>query len=141
MSRSHPRAAAILAVWLVLFVVPTYAQDAPAAANDPAQILDSKIIADAQKSSEVMKNLGYLSDVIGPRLTGSANLKRANEWTADVMKSYGLTNVHLEPWTIPIGWERGTVSARIVEPDNGRTLTMASHAWTPGTQGTLVRAG
>ena len=39
-----------------------------------------RIIADAQKTSEIMKNLGYLSDVIGPRLTGSANVKRANEW-------------------------------------------------------------
>ena len=66
-----------------------------------------------------MNNLTYLSDQIGPRLTGSANLKRANEWTAEKMKEYGLVNVHLEPWTIPVGWERGTAYARILEPGLG----------------------
>src|SRR5258708_3116290 len=45
--------------------------------------------------SEVMKTLSYLTDVIGPRLTGSPNLKRANEWTKDRLTSWGLTNAHL----------------------------------------------
>jgi hypothetical protein len=85
-----------------------------------------------------MKNITYLSDEIGPRLTGSDNLKRANEWTAEKMKSYGLTNVHLEPWTIPVGWERGTLTAKMVEPDNGRSLTMAAAGWAPSTNGKVV---
>ncbi len=97
--------------------------------------LDKKLIAQAKDGSEVMANLTYLSDVIGPRLTGSPNVKRANEWTAEKMKSYGLSNVHLEPWTIPVAWERGTVTARLLEPDNGRTLTMAAAGWSPGTKG------
>jgi carboxypeptidase Q len=105
---------------------------------EAALALDKKLIAEAKAGSEVMKNLTYLSDVIGPRLTGSANLKRANEWAAEVMKSYGLSNVHLEPWTIPVGWERGTATARILEPDNGRSLTIAAMAWTPGTNGKVV---
>src|SRR5205085_1374466 len=83
-------------------------------------------------------NLTYLSDMIGPRLTGSENLKRANDWTAEKMRSYGLTNVHLEPWTIPVGWERGTVNAKLLEPDNGRTLTMAAAGWSPNTKGKVV---
>ena len=102
-----------------------------------AQALDKKIIAEAQKGSEVIANLTYLSDFIGPRLTGSAALKRANEWTAEKMKSYGLSNVHLEPWTIPVGWERGIAYARIVEPDNGRSLLIASMGWSPGTKGKI----
>src|SRR5208337_3095706 len=79
--------------------------------------LDQKILATAKEGSEIMSNLTYISDVIGSRLTGSAALKRANEWTAEKMKSYGLSNVHLEPWSIPVGWERGAASGRIVEPD------------------------
>jgi hypothetical protein len=43
--------------------------------------------------------------------------------------------VHQEPWSIPIGWERGTATARIVEPDNGRSLSLASLGWSPGTKG------
>src|SRR5579884_2593360 len=53
------------------------------------------------------------------------------------MKQYGLENVHLEPYTIPRGWERGPVVARIVEP-NGAWVQAAQMAWTPGTRGTVV---
>lgn len=112
------------------------AQDRPEAAA--ATALDQKLINDAKEGSELMKNLAYLSDVIGPRLTGSANLKRANDWAYDRMKGYGLTNVELEPWELPIGWERGMASARIVEPDTGRSITVAAMGWTPGTEGKVV---
>ncbi|HEX4590588.1 MAG TPA: M20/M25/M40 family metallo-hydrolase [Gemmataceae bacterium] len=109
---------------------------APATESDPAAAaLDKKLIAQAKDGSEVMTNLTYLSDVIGPRLTGSENLKKANEWAAEKMKSYGLSNVRLEPWTIPVGWQRGPATAKLIEPDNGRTLTVAAMGWTPGTKG------
>ncbi len=100
--------------------------------------LDKALIAEIKARSEIMKNLQYLSDVIGPRLTGSKNLERANNWTADKMKAYGLENVRLEPWEIPIGWERGKATMKIIEPDNGRDLTIASYAWTPGTNGKVT---
>jgi hypothetical protein len=108
-----------------------------AASAADALNLDRKIIADAKEGSEIMANLTYLSDIVGPRLTGSAALKQANEWTAEKMRSYGLTNVHLEPYTIPMGWERGSASARIIEPANGRTLVLAAMGWTPGTSGKI----
>jgi carboxypeptidase Q len=101
----------------------------------PAAALDKKIMDEAKHGSEVMATLTYLSDMIGPRLTGSPALKRANEWAADRMRSYGLSNVHLEPYTIVAGWERGTAYARIIDPDNGRTLTLAAEGWAPSTHG------
>lgn len=109
----------------------------PLSAQTPTPNLadDNKRIAEyAKQNSELMNNLEYLSDMIGPRLTGSARLKKANDWTAEKMKEYGLENVHLEKWTIPLGWERGTCEARILEP-NGIPLACASWAWTPGTKG------
>lgn len=99
--------------------------------------LDQKVLDQAKANSELMKNLTHLSDVIGPRLTGSAALKRANEWAAEKMKSYGLTNVRLEPWTIPVGWERGTAYAKVVEPNTNRTLILASMGWAGGTKGKI----
>jgi carboxypeptidase Q len=105
--------------------------------HDPLAI-DKKILAEAKTHSEIMANLTHLSDVIGPRLTGSPALKQANEWTAGKMRAYGLSNVHLEGWTIPVGWERGKASLRIVEPNNGRALTVAAMGWTPGTPGKIV---
>jgi hypothetical protein len=112
--------------------------DKGSAKTAEALALDQKLIMEAKTQSEIMSNLTHISDVIGPRLTGSANLKRANEWAAEKMKSYGLTNVQLEPWSIPVGWERGTVTAKLVEPDNGRSLLMCSAGWSPGTKGKIT---
>src|SRR5262249_11202464 len=108
-----------------------------AVAKAEALELDQKILALAKKESEIIANLTHLSDIIGPRLTGAAALKRANDWAAGKMKAYGLSNVDLEGWTIPVGWERGTATGRILEPDNGRTLTLAAMGWTPGTKGKI----
>src|SRR5205814_4298561 len=67
--------------------------------------------------SQVMETLSYLSDVIGPRLTGSPNLKRANEWTRDRMTAWGLANSHLEAWgPFGRGWSLKRFSAQIIEP-------------------------
>ena len=100
--------------------------------------LDRALAAEAKANNEVMKNLEYLSDTIGPRLTGSKNLERANEWAAERMRAYGLDNVRLEPWEIPYGWERGTASLKVVEPDTGVRCTVASVGWSPGTKGKVT---
>jgi carboxypeptidase Q len=121
---------------LLLAMLPAILAEAPAIV-DPVD-LDKKFIAEAKSGSEIMANLTYLSDMIGPRLTGSVALKKANEWTAAKMRSYDLSNVHLEGWTIPVGWERGPASLRIVEPDIGRSLTVAALGWSPGTKGRII---
>src|SRR5262249_17756192 len=141
-------AAAFAALAFTITASPTRALDtapAPHAAGQAAPLaiktpvdLDRAIIAEVKAPPEVMKNLPPLSDVIGPRLTGSKNLERANNWTAEKMKSYGLENVRLEPWEIPVGWERGRATMKLIEPDNGRELTIASRAWTPGTNGKVT---
>lgn len=103
-----------------------------------ASTLDRQVIEEIRHRNELLRNLRHLSDEIGSRLTGSANLEKANRWAADRMKDYGLVNVRLEPWEIPVGWERGTAKMRIVEPDTGRTLDIAARGWTPGTPGKIT---
>jgi carboxypeptidase Q len=132
-----------LTILPALFAAPP-AAPAPAAPTaqaapilDPLE-LDKKILAEAKNGSEIMPNLTYLSDMIGPRLTGSAALKKANDWTAKKMREYGLSNVHLEGWELPVAWERGPASMRIIEPEIGRSLTVAAMAWTPGTKGKIT---
>ncbi|MCS6863583.1 MAG: M28 family peptidase [Gemmataceae bacterium] len=100
--------------------------------------IDRWLIGEIRARSEIMKNLEYLSDRIGARLTGSANLEKANQWTAQRMKEYGLENVRLEPWEIPYGWERGKAEMKLVEPNTGRTLLIASRGWSPGTHGRIT---
>src|ERR1043166_9150288 len=96
--------------------------------NDPiARIRDEGL-----NHSQVMQTLSYLTDVIGPRLTGSPNLKRANEWTRDKMTSWGLTNAHLEDWgPFGRGWSLKRFSAQVIEP-RAIPLIAAPKAWTPG---------
>lgn len=97
---------------------------------------DAQILKEIHEHSEVMENLEHLSDAIGPRLTGSPQLKQANEWTAEMFRKYGLTNVHLEPWTIARSWTRGIAHARIVSPTE-HPLTIAAAGWSPSTAGVV----
>jgi len=130
-----PLMLALLAVLALLFVPSLVPGQVPSSHDTAAVALDLKVIAEAKAHSEVLANLTYLCDEIGPRLTGSKNLKRANDWAANKMKAYGLSNVHQEPWSLPEGWERGFAQARVIEPDTGVSLTIASQAWMPGTKG------
>jgi hypothetical protein len=100
--------------------------------------LDRALINEIKANTQLMKNLQYLSDVIGPRLTGSKNAENANNWTAAKMKEYGLENVRLEPWEIPTGWQRGTARMRVVEPETNTQVLIASRAWAPGTNGKVT---
>ena len=96
------------------------------------------LIAEALERSEVMENLRHLSDVVGPRLSGSPAMRRANEWTAERFRSYGLT-ASLEPFDFGVTWERGPLALRITAPFD-RAITGHSWAWTAGTGG-KVRKG
>jgi hypothetical protein len=91
------------------------------------------LIAQAMDHSEVMANLRQLTDVIGPRLSGSAAMRRANDWTAERFRAYGL-GATLEPYTFGPTWQRGTASLRLVTPF-AREIAAHSWAWTAGTGG------
>ncbi|MDT4956054.1 MAG: carboxypeptidase [Acidobacteriota bacterium] len=102
--------------------------------NDPIE----RIKDEGMNRSQVMQTLGYLSDVIGPRLTGSPGLKRANEWTRDKMAEWGLQNAHLEAWgPFGRGWTLKNFNAQVTEP---QTIPLIAYpkAWSPGLKGTLT---
>ena len=87
--------------------------------------------------SQVMDLMSHLTDDIGPRLTGSPNMKKANEWTRDEFTKWGLANAHLEPWgTFGRGWAYQLCEVRMTSPDYMQFLALPE-AWTPGTNGPL----
>jgi hypothetical protein len=96
--------------------------------------------------SHIPEDARYLTDVIGPRLTGSRAMKHANEWVAQKMREYGLENVHLESWKFGRGWEEVSYCGRMAEPFI-RTLSGRPLAWTGSTKGlqkgpaVIVKAG
>jgi carboxypeptidase Q len=113
------------------------AVDAAAPAKTSSDPIE-RIKEEGLKRSQVMATLSYLSDVIGPRLTGSPNMKRANEWTRAKMAAWGLVNAHLEPWgPFGRGWSLTRFSAQVVEPQCIPLIGFPK-AWSPGTEGTLV---
>ncbi len=98
-----------------------------------------RIRQEATANSQIMTTLHWLSDVYGPRLTGSPNLEAAGNWAVRQMESWGLTNGHLEPFEFGYpGWSNERLSAHLVAPV-ADALVVEALAWTPGTDG-LVRA-
>src|SRR5712671_5008639 len=94
------------------------------------------LIDQGMNKSQVMKNLQYLTDVIGPRLTGSPAVRAANDWTMKQFQGYGL-DARLEPWNFGGTWERGPMWMRLTAP-RAHDVAAASWAWTPGTGGQPV---
>lgn len=107
-------------------------------AQDQADLVTvAKIRNEGLKHSEVMKIAGYLSDVIGPRPTGSPEVTRAYNWTADKFREWGLRNVHLEPFEFGVGWAPRYVSAHLLQPHYAPLIAI-SVEWGDSTQGKVV---
>jgi hypothetical protein len=100
--------------------------------------IDAKIRQEENAHSQIMRTLHFLTDIYGPRLTGSPNLKAAGEWAIKTMESWGFTNGHLEPWDFGHpGWVNERFSGHIIAPVKDQ-LTCEVLAWTPGTEGTIT---
>ncbi len=90
------------------------------------------------RHSKVMDILSDLTDRIGPRLTGSPNMKKANQWSRDQLAQWGLVNAHVEPWgTFGRGWAYQRCEVRMTAPDTVQFLALPN-AWTPGTNGAIT---
>src|SRR5947209_6899515 len=107
------------------------------AADTPDLTMQTRIREEGFRNSKVMEIAETLTDDIGPRLTGSPNMKRANEWTRDKLTEFGLSNAHLEPWgPFGHGWSYDSCSLRLVSPDVAQ-LWALPRAWTPSTNGAV----
>ena len=150
------RLAAAAGLAAVALSLPVHATDkkktapepAPAAADPCAEAqpatesldLDmyQRIRDEGLNHSHVMEFATALMDGIGPRLTGSPNLKKANEWTRDTLTKIGLENAHLEDWgEFGLGWEQLNTWARMVEPDTA-VLILQATPWSPATPGPVT---
>ncbi|MEE9170583.1 MAG: M20/M25/M40 family metallo-hydrolase [bacterium] len=97
----------------------------------------SEIKAEGFKNSQVMDILSHLTDLYGPRLTGSPNLTAAGEWAVEKLTEWGLENAQLEPWgTFGRGWTTERFSAAMTAPQY-MPMIVYPKAWTPGTNGVV----
>ena len=87
--------------------------------------------------SQVMDTLQYLTDRIGPRLTGSPALEEANKWTLEKLEEWGLKNGHLEAWgPFGRGWSFSRAAVHMIQPRQVPLMALPK-AWTPGTSGPI----
>jgi carboxypeptidase Q len=98
----------------------------------------SRIRDEALNHSQLMEMAGYLTDVVGPRLTGSPNLIRGEVYARDKLRSWGLVNAHLEPWgPFGRGWSLEAFSASMTSPGFS-PLIAYPRAWSPTTNGRVT---
>lgn len=128
----------VFLLYVFLFPILAFGQaTAPAPYQAPKDVID-KIKEEGSKNSQVMQTLSYLTDVIGARLTGSPQLKQANEWTRDTMTKWGMKNAHLEAWgPFGRGWTLKDFDAEVVAP---YTIPVIAYpkAWSPSTNGAIT---
>ena len=112
---------------------------APLGAESPRTAEINAALRQEEKAhSEIMRTMHFLSDVYGPRLTGSPQAKAAGEWALKAMAGWGFENAHLEPWEFGHpGWTNEHVTAHVISPFKDQ-LTVEVLAWSPGTKGTVT---
>lgn len=87
--------------------------------------------------SQVMEHISWLSDVYGPRLTGSPAIKQASQWAQKKFAEWGLANIHEEEFPFGKGWSLARFSAHMIEPQVSPLIGYPK-SWTPGTPGTVT---
>ena len=129
----------------LLTAVAAAALAAPAPMEASAQVAQERldlgmverIRDEGMNRSQIPELAGYLTDVIGPRLTNSPGMKRANEWTAETFREWGLRNVQIEPWgEFGRGWENLSISFRALTP-YAQPLEAWAVGWSGSTNGTV----
>ena len=124
----------LVLVLLTFCAFPLFAQER---AQEPVDLsMMTRIRDEGLHRSQVMDTLYHLTDVIGPRLTGSPQLKAANDWTRDRFAAWGLANAHLEGYPFGRGWSFSSCQVRMVAPRTAVLLALPK-AWTPGTDGPI----
>jgi carboxypeptidase Q len=131
-SRRRHRSRLAAAACLLLFV----AQDAAARQTETIHAdINARIRDEGLNRSQIPDIAGYLTEVIGPRLTGSPGMRRANDWTAEQLRSWGLQNARVEPWgEFGRGWERVSYYGRMTQPFV-QPLQGQPAAWSGSTSG------
>ncbi len=95
----------------------------------------SKFQDEESQHSHIMEVMGYLTDVYGPRLTNSPNIREAGAYAVKTLSAWGLANVHEETWgPFGRGWSNELFEANEIAPRHFPLIAYPK-AWTPGTNG------
>ena len=126
--RCGRRAAAVLGAVLAAVALPS------AQSPDPTTV--TAIREEGFERSQVMDLVGWLSDVYGPRVTGTPAIEEAREWAAERLRSWGVGNLREERFAFGRGWSLVRFHAHLIEP---RVMPIIGYprSWSPSTAGTV----
>lgn len=127
-----PRAARSLALLTLFAATPVVAQE------KVDLVTINKIKDEALNRSQIMETMSWLTDVYGPRLTGSPNTRAAADWTMKTMAGWGVQNTHLESWPFYQGWRNDRFALQVTGA-NPFTVIAAPRAWSPAPATGLAR--
>lgn len=133
----------ILKSHLILFLASTitvpyvFAQNPPPVEKVDIDVIN-RIRNEELQHSQVMETVSYLTDVIGPRLTGSPGLRKAQQYAIDRLREWGIENGQLDPWGRPFGrgWSLEGFTANVTAPAFS-SLIAYPKAWSPATNGVV----
>ena len=132
------RLPAKLAALLALAVVLAWAVAAQTDWLAPDASIINKFENEGSQHSHVMEVMGYLTDVYGPRLTNSPNIREAGAYAVKTLSAWGLANVHEEAWgPFGRGWSNELFEANEISPRHFPVIAYPK-AWTPGTNGPVT---
>ena len=106
-----------------------------------AQPLDQATLAairdEGLRGSQAMDHISWLSDVYGPRVTGTPAIEQARDWTMEKLRQWGLSNVHEERFAFGHGWSLERFHAHMVEPQVMPIIGYPK-SWSSSTDGTVT---
>jgi carboxypeptidase Q len=138
MERQHRRAGLKFAVVWALVLGSVWAGAAQTDWSAPDSAVISRFREEESQHSQITEVIGYLTDVYGPRLTNSPNLREAASYAVKTLNSWGLENVHEETWgPFGRGWSNEVVEAAEIAPRYFPLIALPK-AWTPGTNGPVT---
>jgi carboxypeptidase Q len=134
-----PRKALVFAAAVALIAAGSHAADIQQPTSESIDLnAYNAIREEGLQHSHVMDYAGGLIDGIGPRLTGSPNMAKANAWTRDQLTKMGCVNAHLEDWgEFGMGWQQLNTWVRMTEPDTAVFVAQAT-PWSPSTNGPVT---
>jgi carboxypeptidase Q len=119
----------------LLTITLTLSAQAPPAGLDLGTI--GRIRAEAIQRSQAIEHVWWLSEVHGPRATGTPALADASEWAMKKFTEWGLKNVHQERFPFGQGWTIERFSVHLVAPQT-QTFIGAPRWYSPSTNGPVL---
>ena len=112
----------------------TFAQSA----NPLDTAVINRIRGEAVVNSQAMETHWWLSEVFGPRATGTPGYQKGADWVMGKFKEWGLQNIHIERFPFGQGWTIERFSAHIITEHSSAPMIGQPRWYSPSTNGTIT---